>query len=250
VFRDSEWWATCLSPSISHVLAFVSNNNPRVNFSAVTLSFFISSFFLYLKVQKVKSDEYYKPEELFKIKSKRFMKININHKKTLHTWAGIHNFWCISSNRRSVAAHYGLMASRNEVTDWMIQCRIWGSPAAVMKRTIFWDITPCSLSKVNRHFGGRYRLHFQGRINRARFQRRKQVASPVIGLPEISDYTRSRMEMEEEASVPIGSPWGRMKPLGSHPTTGRTNRRQGQSIRWLWTKLYMVQKYCHVVVWL
>jgi hypothetical protein len=32
-----------------------------------------------------------------------------------------------------------------------------------MERTIFWDITPCSLLKVNRCFGGPYRLYLQGR---------------------------------------------------------------------------------------
>jgi hypothetical protein len=32
-----------------------------------------------------------------------------------------------------------------------------------VKSTIFWDITPCSPLRVNRHFGGIYRLHFQGR---------------------------------------------------------------------------------------
>jgi hypothetical protein len=26
--------------------------------------------------------------------------------------------------------------------------------AMVMKRAIFWDITPCSPSKINQHFGG------------------------------------------------------------------------------------------------
>jgi hypothetical protein len=33
----------------------------------------------------------------------------------------------------------------------------------VMKSTIIWDIMPCSLLKVTRHFGGTYRLHPQGR---------------------------------------------------------------------------------------
>jgi hypothetical protein len=33
----------------------------------------------------------------------------------------------------------------------------------VMKSTVFWDITPCSPLKVNRHFGGKYRLHIQDR---------------------------------------------------------------------------------------
>jgi hypothetical protein len=35
--------------------------------------------------------------------------------------------------------------------------------AVVMKCTIFWDIMPCSPLKVNRRFGGTYRLHLQGR---------------------------------------------------------------------------------------
>jgi hypothetical protein len=34
--------------------------------------------------------------------------------------------------------------------------------AVVTKATIFWDITPCSPLKVNRRFGGTYRLHLQG----------------------------------------------------------------------------------------
>jgi hypothetical protein len=32
-----------------------------------------------------------------------------------------------------------------------------------LKSTIFWDITPRSPLKVNRRFGGTYRLHLQGR---------------------------------------------------------------------------------------
>jgi hypothetical protein len=37
--------------------------------------------------------------------------------------------------------------------------------------------------------------------------------------------------MKEWTSVPIGSPWDRMKQLGSHTTTERTNRRQEQEFR-------------------
>jgi hypothetical protein len=33
--------------------------------------------------------------------------------------------------------------------------------AMVMKSNIFWDITPCSPLKVNRRFGGAYRLNLQ-----------------------------------------------------------------------------------------
>jgi hypothetical protein len=41
-----------------------------------------------------------------------------------------------------------------------------------MKSTIiFWDITPCSLLKGSRRFGGSCRLQLQGRICRARYQR-------------------------------------------------------------------------------
>jgi hypothetical protein len=32
----------------------------------------------------------------------------------------------------------------------------------VMKSTIFWDITPCSLLRINRCFGGTYCLQLQG----------------------------------------------------------------------------------------
>jgi hypothetical protein len=35
-----------------------------------------------------------------------------------------------------------------------------------MKSIIFWDVTPCSLLSCNRRFGGIYRLHLQGRINK------------------------------------------------------------------------------------
>jgi hypothetical protein len=41
-----------------------------------------------------------------------------------------------------------------------------------MKSTVSWDITPCSLFKINRRFGGIYRLHLPGQwIRRARNQR-------------------------------------------------------------------------------
>jgi hypothetical protein len=43
--------------------------------------------------------------------------------------------------------------------------------AVVMKSTILWDITPGSPLKVNRRFGGTYRIHLQVRkIRRARYQ--------------------------------------------------------------------------------
>jgi hypothetical protein len=53
--------------------------------------------------------------------------------------------------------------------------------AVIMKSTIFWDITPCSPLKVNRRFGGTYRLHLQGRkISRARNQRESRWQAGVL----------------------------------------------------------------------
>jgi hypothetical protein len=40
---------------------------------------------------------------------------------------------------------------------------ISSSQTNILKSTIFWDITPCSLLSVNRRFGATYRLHLQGR---------------------------------------------------------------------------------------
>jgi hypothetical protein len=56
------------------------------------------------------------------------------------------------------------------------QPRIWEwfdvLTAEVMKRSIFWDIMPCSPLKVNRIFGGTCRFHHQGRkMSQVRNQR-------------------------------------------------------------------------------
>jgi hypothetical protein len=51
---------------------------------------------------------------------------------------------------------------------WRLSSEHWDDK----KSTVFWDMTPCSPLKVNRRFGGTYRLHFQGRrINQTRNQR-------------------------------------------------------------------------------
>jgi hypothetical protein len=55
--------------------------------------------------------------------------------------------------------------------------------AMIMKSAIFWDITPCSPLKLNRRFGGKFRLHLQGRrISRVRNQResRWQAEPPCV----------------------------------------------------------------------
>jgi hypothetical protein len=59
-----------------------------------------------------------------------------------------------------------------------------------IKRTTFWDITPCSPLKVNRRFGGTYRLHLQVRkISRARNQvESRWQAGPNVGCLS-TEYT-------------------------------------------------------------
>jgi hypothetical protein len=53
--------------------------------------------------------------------------------------------------------------------------------AVVMKSAVFWDITPCSPLKVNRRFGGTYRLHLHGRrISRVRNQRESRWHAELL----------------------------------------------------------------------
>jgi hypothetical protein len=56
--------------------------------------------------------------------------------------------------------------------------------AVVMKSPIFWDITPCTLLKVNRRFGGTYRRHLRGqRVSQANKQAGSKLASRACYLP-------------------------------------------------------------------
>jgi hypothetical protein len=56
--------------------------------------------------------------------------------------------------------------------------------AVTTKKAVFWDVTPCS-SGVNRRFGGRYRLHLQGRREIIRKSARKASVRDVKGhIPE------------------------------------------------------------------
>jgi hypothetical protein len=51
-----------------------------------------------------------------------------------------------------------------------------------LKRTVFWDITPCSPLTVNWCFGGTFRLHLQGRENKlSKKAVWQQVASIILG---------------------------------------------------------------------
>jgi hypothetical protein len=52
--------------------------------------------------------------------------------------------------------------------------------AVVKKSTVFSDIEPCSLLKINRRFGGTYSLHFHCRISRERYQRESRWSLKVV----------------------------------------------------------------------
>jgi hypothetical protein len=53
--------------------------------------------------------------------------------------------------------------------------------AVVTKCFAFWDITPCNQFKVNRLFGGKYRLHLQRRrVSYARIQREARSKQSLL----------------------------------------------------------------------
>jgi hypothetical protein len=73
--------------------------------------------------------------------------------------------------------------------------------AVVIKSSSFWDITPCSPLKVNRHFGGTCRLHLQGgRIRQARNQRDFQRTTLGF-IPEESTLRDGRIFMNDECPL-------------------------------------------------
>jgi hypothetical protein len=59
-----------------------------------------------------------------------------------------------------------------------------------LKRSIFWDITPCSLLKVGRRFGGTCGLHLHDRrTNRARNEREASLFTTCFTLVSCLDYS-------------------------------------------------------------
>jgi hypothetical protein len=88
----------------------------------------------------------------------------------------------------------------------------------VMKGSIFWDTTPCSLLKDKQCFGGTCPLHLQGqRISQARNQ--CEAGSKQSKWPaKISGYVGNRWGLQASKSVPLGSPVGQNEspvPIGS-----------------------------------
>jgi hypothetical protein len=80
--------------------------------------------------------------------------------------------WALTSST-SVARSVGIVRSRTQATEfvccWIRQScdflgiiGFWGSQSCSKNVQIFWDVAPYRLF-VNRHFGGKYHLHLQGR---------------------------------------------------------------------------------------
>jgi hypothetical protein len=88
----------------------------------------------------------------------------------IHTWYStaqqMHNrhTFIITQN---VTKYCSLILSINQINQ-KIDVEFEVLTKAVMKISIFWNITPCSPSKVNRRFGGTYRLHLSGPKNKPR----------------------------------------------------------------------------------
>jgi hypothetical protein len=85
----------------------------------------------------------------------------------------------------------------------LLQCRVAMATEAelfeildILKSTIFLDITPCSLLKVNRRFGETYRLYLQGRkISRARNQRESRWQGISIGIEDVGKKQRKKSSL-------------------------------------------------------
>jgi hypothetical protein len=74
--------------------------------------------------------------------------------------------------------------------------------AVVMKSIIFWDITPCSAFKVNRRFGGTYRLHLQGRkISGARNRRESRWKAELCFPPVYFSIMKMEATLSSETSA-------------------------------------------------
>jgi hypothetical protein len=72
------------------------------------------------------------------------------------------------------------------------------------KSTTFYDTTRCSPLKVNRSFGGTYRLHLHGRISGARYQHESKPSfPPAFTLVSCSFHSTLKMEVicSSETSV-------------------------------------------------
>jgi hypothetical protein len=138
--------------------------------------------------------------------------------------------------------------------------------AIIMKSKIFWDITLCSPLKVNRRFGGTYRLHLQGRnISWARNQEALLATCFHVGFllglffdPEdggdvflrnvswlSTDYTALHPRRLYSSKPPLWEAQILQSNNNAHCTTGLTWLRKRQSPQHEWTQSFKTQEHCH-----
>jgi hypothetical protein len=85
--------------------------------------------------------------------------------------------------------------------------------AVVVKSSNFWDIALCSSLKVNQCFRGTCYLSLQSqRISQARNQC-EAGSKQSNRLAKISVYIGTRMQMQDNKSVPADSPIGQNEPI-------------------------------------
>jgi hypothetical protein len=95
----------------------------------------------------------------------------------------------------------------------------------VVKSTIFWDITPCSPLNVNRHFGGTYRLHLQGR---------KQIQQEISVMEAICSSESSVDTLTDYAALYPRRWYSCWRMLQTHRVLGSVSSRD---IYWLIMKI-------------
>jgi hypothetical protein len=70
------------------------------------------------------------------------------------------------------------------------------STAVTMKKAVFWDVAPCR-NCVNRRFGGKYRLHLQGRKQEpARAGATDTSVAPALAGSLADFFLSSTLKME------------------------------------------------------
>jgi hypothetical protein len=75
-----------------------------------------------------------------------------------------------------------------------------------MNNFIFWDMTPCNQAKVNRRFGGTYRLHLQGRSKKLAWNHRCENLKSKWCITSLN-VSLSKFICEEDSSYLRAEGW-------------------------------------------
>jgi hypothetical protein len=87
-----------------------------------------------------------------------------------------------------------------------------------MRRTIFRDVTPCSLVKIHRSFGSMYCLHLQGRwVNQRSKQQQGRLFSACILLAWLNSSTL-KTEAAYSIETSVNYYWSTLRHILEHST--------------------------------